>query len=139
MTRMVSLPMASIRRSKPIALWVTNRERATAWLIRRFADPHAVFVFVHHQGDAPVATAAGPEAARTAWRVEFGCLRSSAQVAGELFNGVETVPKTGDRLSIPVQFPVGEVPDVQVCDPAERRSAKLSPDLFLSRVRRHQV
>jgi len=38
----------------------------------------------------------------------------SAQVAGELFNRVEAVSEAGDRLSIPFQLPIGQIPDVQV-------------------------
>ena len=131
---------SGMRRSKPIPLWVTEgKGEGLADPPVRRPDAVFVFVFVHDPGDAPVVTSSDPETSGTAWPVESGCLRRSAQVAGELFNGVETVPKTGDRLSIPGQLPVGQVADVQVGDPAERRSAKLSPDLFLTRVRRHQV
>jgi len=52
---------------------------------------------------------------------------------------MQAVSEPGNRLSIPLQLPIGEVPDVHVGDPAESGSTKLRPNILLTGVRRHQV
>lgn len=58
-----------------------------------------------------------------------GC---SVQVAGKLLDRMQATPETGYRVPVRFELPIGQIPDVQISDPAEGRSPELGAGILLA-------
>ena len=60
----------------------------------------------------------------------------SPEAAGNGFNAFQTGPESGDGCPVFFQFTVRQIPDVQIGNTTERRTAQLGANLRLTRIRR---